>query len=135
MKGMAFGKFNLVHPGHIRYLEEAKKRCDELVVVVATDKTISEKSVMPEEQRRQVIEALKPVDRAILGGEGNKFDVLSQEKPDIVVLGPDQDQDETELEQEKEKRGLGFKVVRVPRLTNGKLHKASKIVEHIKENV
>ena len=135
MKGMAFGKFNLVHPGHIRYLEEAKKRCDELVVVVATDKTIGEKSVMPEEQRRQVVEALKPVDKAILGSEEDKFGVLSQEKPDVVVLGPDQNQDESELKQEREKRGLDFKIVRVPRLTNGKFHKASKIVEHIKENV
>jgi len=134
MKGMAFGKFNLIHPGHIKYLEEAKRHCDELVVVVATDYTLKGKGIMPEEQRREVVQALKPVDKAILGGE-NKFDILSKENPDVVVLGPDQEQDEVELEQEREKRGLHFKIVRIQRLTNGCLHKTTKIVNHIKENI
>ena len=73
---LASGVFDLVHYGHVRFIEEAKKIGGEgsrLVVIVARDKTVQKlkgrKPIISEDQRRAVIESLKPVDEAILGYE------------------------------------------------------------------
>uniref|UniRef100_A0A7C3IKL4 FAD synthase n=1 Tax=Candidatus Methanomethylicus mesodigestus TaxID=1867258 RepID=A0A7C3IKL4_9CREN len=95
---MAAGCFDLLHYGHLRYLEEAKKlggEGAELVVVVARDSTIMRRKgrppVMKEEDRRALVEALKPVDRAILGGVDFDTELVIREvKPDIIALGYDQ---------------------------------------------
>jgi len=95
---LAAGCFDLLHYGHLRYLEEAKKlggEGAELVVVVARDSTIMRRKgrppVMKEEDRRALVEALKPVDRAILGGVDFDTELVIREvKPDIIALGYDQ---------------------------------------------
>ncbi len=133
---MAFGTFGIIHPGHIYYLTEAKKLGDRLVVVVARDKNVARKKggcPIPEEQRLVVVSALKPVDKAILGHEDDLLRVIEEIKPDIIALGPDQDVNEDDLEKELEKRGLKPKIVRIKRMTNGKLHKTSKILRIIEE--
>ena len=73
---LASGTFDLLHLGHVKYLEEAKKKGGkntELIVIVARDKTIEKqkggKPVIPENQRRVLVESLKVVDKAILGYE------------------------------------------------------------------
>ncbi len=112
---VATGTFDIIHPGHIRFLEEAKKLGDELIVIVAREKNVRHKPkpIIPEEQRRRVVEALKPVDRAILGDEHDMFKPIMELKPDIIVLGYDQHFDEKKLEEELRKRGLNTKVVRI----------------------
>ncbi len=112
---VATGTFDIIHPGHIRFLEEAKKLGDELIVIVAREKNVRHKPkpIIPEEQRRRVVEALKPVDRAILGDEHDMFKPIIELKPDIIVLGYDQHFDEKKLEEELRKRGLNTKVVRI----------------------
>lgn len=112
---VATGTFDIIHPGHIRFLEEAKKLGDELIVIVAREKNVRHKPkpIIPEEQRRRVVEALKPVDRAILGDEHDMFKPIMELKPDIIVLGYDQHFDEKKLENELRKRGLNTKVVRI----------------------
>ena len=95
---LAAGVFDLLHYGHIRYLEEAKKLGGDqsrLVVIVARDETVrrlkGSDPIIPEDQRRAVIEALKVVDEALLGFEDLDLDrVIQQVKPDIVVVGHDQ---------------------------------------------
>ncbi len=95
---LASGCFDLLHYGHLRYLEEAKKLGGpgaELIVVVARDSTILREKgrppLMPEEHRRALVEALKPVDRAILGMEGMDVRrIIDALKPDIIALGYDQ---------------------------------------------
>ncbi len=112
---VATGTFDIIHPGHIRFLEEAKKLGDELIVIVAREKNVRHKPkpIIPEEQRRRVVEALKPVDKAILGDEHDMFKPIMELKPDIIVLGYDQHFDEKKLEEELRKRGLNTKVVRI----------------------
>ncbi|KON33908.1 FAD synthase, partial [miscellaneous Crenarchaeota group-1 archaeon SG8-32-1] len=73
---MASGTFDLLHLGHVRFLEEAKKaggKTAELIVIVARDNTVKvrkgKKPIMPEDQRRALVESLKVVDEAILGWE------------------------------------------------------------------
>lgn len=96
---LAAGCFDLLHYGHLKYLEEAKKLGGdgaELVVVVARDTTILKRKghhpVMNEEHRRVLVESLKPVDRAILGGPNlDTARIIKDVKPDIIALGYDQE--------------------------------------------
>ncbi|MFA6952305.1 MAG: adenylyltransferase/cytidyltransferase family protein [Candidatus Methanomethylophilaceae archaeon] len=113
---MASGVFDLIHPGHISYLEQAKKYGDELIVVVACDKTVREKKhepITPEDMRAKIVGSLKPVDKAIVGNQGDIFETVKRIRPDVIVLGFDQKFDEQQLSEELAKRGLGnIKVVR-----------------------
>ncbi len=113
---MASGVFDIIHTGHISYLEQAKSHGDELVVVVACDNTVRRRKhepITPGEMRVRIVDSLKPVDRAILGKEGDIFDTVREIDPDIIVLGFDQHFDETELKANLEKRGMkDIKVLR-----------------------
>ena len=94
MKVLAFGTFDVFHPGHEFYLKESKN-LGELIVVVARDSTVKElKGRNPlnnEEKRLKKIQSLDFVDKAVLGSEGDKLDIIDKIKPDIICLGYDQD--------------------------------------------
>ncbi|MBQ3685245.1 MAG: FAD synthase [Candidatus Methanomethylophilaceae archaeon] len=113
---MASGVFDLIHLGHISYLEQARSYGDELVVVVARDSTAERRKhrpVNPDHVRARIVGCLKPVDRAMVGGDGDMFDTVREIQPDIIVLGFDQNFSEEELRKQLEERGLGhIKVVR-----------------------
>ena len=95
---LATGAFDLLHFGHLKALEDAKKaggRDAQLVVLVARDRTVEKrkgkKPILPEDQRRVLVESLKPVDRAILGYEElNIGAVIRKLKPDVIAVGYDQ---------------------------------------------
>ena len=70
--------------------------------------------MIPEEQRLEMVDALKAVNKAILGSEKDMFEPLREIKPDIIALGYDQRFDTEILEKELTKRGLPAKVVRIP---------------------
>lgn len=121
MKKIAtFGVFDLIHPGHVKFLEECKHLDEdsELIVVIARDSTIikekGKKPVMSEDHRKYVVQALKPVNKAILGNEGSdKLKIVEKIKPDIIVLGYDQPWDEEELKKGLKKRGLKIQILRL----------------------
>lgn len=132
--GMAFGKFVLIHSGHVKFLTKAKTLVDKLIVVVASDETVEKERgrvFVPAEQRREVINALKPVDEAIIGDAVDKYKVIAEHKPDVIILGPDQEHNEEKLSYDLERLGLNPKIIRVQEFSNGKLHKTSKIIERI----
>ena len=66
---VATGTFDILHPGHIYYLEESRKLGDELHVIVARDRNVRHKPspVIGEAQRLKVVQALRVVDSARLG--------------------------------------------------------------------
>lgn len=113
---MASGVFDLIHPGHISYLEQARSYGDELVVVIACDNTVRAKKhepITPETMRARVVGALKPVDCVIIGGDGDIFDTVRYVKPDVIVLGYDQGFDADDLRRQLAEKGLGdIRVVR-----------------------
>jgi FAD synthetase len=116
---MASGVFDLLHPGHLYFLSQAKKLGDELVVVVARDRTaarLKRQPVIPEEMRREMVEALKPVDRAVLGSLTDIYHTVEELRPDIIALGYDQHFDEAEVERECVRRGIRVTVVRLGEL-------------------
>ena len=130
---MATGVFDLLHPGHLYFLEEARRLGDELVVVVARDQTarrLKHEPYVPEHIRRQMVEALKPVDRAILGSSTDIYQTVVDEKPDIIALGHDQLWNEAEVERECARRGVPVKVIRLKVLPHDELA-TRRIVEKI----
>ncbi|WP_048119181.1 MULTISPECIES: adenylyltransferase/cytidyltransferase family protein [Methanosarcina] len=113
---LATGTFDLLHPGHIYFLTQARALGDELFVIVARDSNVTHKPkpIVPEEQRLEMVSALGIVDKALLGSEKDMFEPLKQIRPDIIALGYDQRFDAELLEKELAKRGLPANVVRIP---------------------
>jgi FAD synthetase len=138
---LASGVFDLLHLGHIKFLEEAKKaggKDAELIVIIARDSTVEEnkgrKPIMSENQRRALVESLKVVDEAVLGFE--KFDlgdVIERIKPDIIALGYDQADIEKGVKEYVDKHKLNIKVIRVGKFEEDELDSSSKIRQKIVE--
>lgn len=134
---VATGVFEILHPGHIKFLTEAKKLGDRLIVIVARDKYIKKVKknvVIPEEQRLYVIKSLRVVDEAILGDENDIFKPIEKIKPDIIALGKNQAIDEKMLVEELKKRNLNVKVIRIKDFYNAYLNSTTKIKEKIISN-
>ena len=102
MKVMAVGVFDLLHAGHLHYLEQAKSLGDHLTVVVAHDDTVrirKHEPVTNHDLRRRMVEGLKPVDEAIIGNSPDVsiFEILPVVDPDIIALGYDQEHAEDSI--------------------------------------
>ncbi|MEM3177590.1 MAG: adenylyltransferase/cytidyltransferase family protein [Candidatus Micrarchaeaceae archaeon] len=131
---MATGVFDIINPGHIYFLKEAKKLGDELVVVVARDSTakkLKHRPLMNEDTRLRIISVLNVVDSARLGDEDDIFKTVEEVKPDIIALGYDQKFDEKKIEKECLKRGLRVKVVRIGKYVGDDLSSTRKIISKI----
>ena len=139
---LASGTFDLLHYGHVKYLEEAKRiggKNAELIVIVARDSTVKKrkgrKTVMPEDQRRSLVEALKVVDEAILGCEDfDMIKVVEKTNPDIIAVGHDQSDIEKEVRKALLKKEIPIQVVRVGRFGKDELNSSSKIKRKIIES-
>ena len=115
---MASGVFDILHLGHLHYLEESKKLGDELFVVIATDETVRKYKHEPitnEKIRLELVNSLKPVDKAVLGYEDDMYKIVSEIKPDVITLGFDQVHNEQKIKDELVKRKISTKVVRLPK--------------------
>ncbi len=139
---LASGVFDLLHYGHIRFLEEAKKLGgseSRLVVIVARDETVlrlkGRRPVIPEDQRRALVEALKVVDEALLGYEDMKLEaVIERVRPDIIAVGYDQEEIEKEVRRIVFEKGLNLKVEKIGRFGDDELNSSSKIKRKIVED-
>ena len=131
---MAQGVFDILHLGHVHYLEEARKLGDELVVVVARDCTVRKlkhEPVTNEDMRRKMIESLKPVNKAVLGDENDRYATVKELKPDVIALGYDQEIDENKLRADLDQRGFNnIEVVRLPKFDSD-LNGTRKIIRKI----
>jgi FAD synthetase len=138
---LSAGVFDLLHLGHVRYLEEAKKSGGpnaRLIVIVARDKNVEdrkgEKPVMSEKQRRALVESLKVVDEAILGFEEfNMDEVIERIKPDVIALGHDQYYNNIgkAVRRVIAEKGLPIRVVRIGKFSEDELDSSSEIKRKI----
>lgn len=116
-KVMATGTFDLLHKGHLNYLEQCKKQGDELIVVIATDKTVEkEKGELPhwnQEKRKQELEKTGLADTVSIGNEGDKLKIVEQESPDIICLGYDQEYNEEKIKTTLKERGITVEIKRM----------------------
>jgi FAD synthetase len=136
---LASGVFDLLHLGHVKFLEGAKKAGGEnakLVVIIARDSTVEKtkgrKPIMSEDQRRTLVESLKVVDEAVLGYENFEIgEVIENVKPDVIALGYDQEEMEQEVRNYVDKHKLNVKIVRIGKFGEYTLDSSSKIKQKI----
>jgi FAD synthetase len=140
---LASGVFDLLHLGHVRFLEEAKRAGGEhakLIVIVARDGTVEKmkgkKPIMTEDQRRALVESLKVVDEAVLGYEDLDIgEVIGKVKPDVIALGYDQADMEKDVKTYLAKHKLPVEVVRIGKFAENTLDSSSKIKQKIIEKL
>lgn len=136
---LASGTFDLLHLGHVKYLEEAKRaggRNAELIVIVARDSTVEKrrgtKPIVPENQRRALVGSLKVVDDAVLGYEDFDIEkVIQKIKPDVIALGYDRSDIEQVVRNYMKEKGLMIKVVKIGKFEEEELNSSSKIKQKI----
>lgn len=132
-KVLTGGVFDILHSGHIKFLEKCKSFGEKLIVVIANDKTAKERKRKPinsAKKRAEIIKKLKMVDEVIIGGE-DWIETVKKVKPDIIIVGYDQKIDEKTMESEiMQRTGEMIPVYRLKE-KYGK-EKTSKIIEKIK---
>jgi D-glycero-beta-D-manno-heptose 1-phosphate adenylyltransferase len=88
------GVYDLIHPGHIRYLQSARALGDALIVGVNSDRSVRAnkgpgRPVNPEAERAELIAALSCVDAAIVFDEDTPHEIIARLQPDVLVKGAD----------------------------------------------
>jgi len=136
---LAGGVYDVLHLGHLAALTEAKTLGDVLVAVVATDVTVEmlkgRKPIFPEEDRRALVEGLKPVDKAILGYEdvGMGYEqVLTDVMPDIVAFGYDQENLDRSVREIIQRRGLKIQMVKLSKFDHEKYLSSTRVREELR---
>lgn len=91
---MANGCFDVLHVGHVRYLQAARELGDRLIVAVNADSSVrglkgEGRPVMPENERAEILAALEPVDAVVIFSEPNVRALLDEIRPDIQAKGTD----------------------------------------------
>jgi D-beta-D-heptose 7-phosphate kinase/D-beta-D-heptose 1-phosphate adenosyltransferase len=111
------GVFDLVHPGHVRYLREARALGDALIVGVNSDGSVRankgpDRPVTPEAERAEVLAALAGVDAVVIFDDATPHAVIAALQPDVLVKGADWGEDAIVGRDVVEARG--GRVVRIP---------------------
>ena len=111
------GVFDILHPGHVRYLAEARRHGDVLIVAVNSDRSVRankgpDRPVHPEAERAEVITALAAVDAAVIFDDDTPDAIIRAIQPDVLVKGADWPADQIVGRDTVEARG-GV-VIRVP---------------------
>ena len=88
------GVFDLLHPGHIRYLQDARALGDALIIAVNSDRSVRankgpQRPINPERERAEVLLALACVDAAVIFDEDTPHAIISRIQPDVLVKGAD----------------------------------------------
>lgn len=111
------GVFDIIHPGHIHTLSQARKLGDVLVVVVATDATAikmkKRKPLHTQEQRQDLVRSLVMVSACVIGDERDIFNTVKKISPDVIALGYDQVHQESYIRDGCDRVGVGAQVVRL----------------------
>ena len=113
-RAVAQGTFDLLHPGHIHYLQEAATYAEELHVIVARRANVTHKQppILSDRQRRETVEALGVVDEAHRGHPEDIFVPIEQIDPDVIVLGHDQHHDAAAIGETLAERGIDCRIER-----------------------
>lgn len=146
---MVSGGFDPIHIGHIRYIQEAKKLGDKLVVVINNDNWLRKKKgkeFMPAVERKEIIEALSGVDEVVISShKKNPKDMsvseeLKKIKPEIFANGGDRDEKNAEdpksslFKDINTCKSLGIKMIyNVGR--GGKVRSSSELLKNYSKNV
>ena len=88
------GVFDLLHPGHVRYLQHARTLGDALIVGINSDRSVRavkgpDRPITPEAERAEILAALACVDAVAIFGEETPYEIISAIAPDVLVKGAD----------------------------------------------
>ena len=88
------GVFDLLHPGHVRYLQQARALGDVLVIAINSDRSVRankgpDRPITPESERAEILAALACVDAVTVFDEETPFNVINDVQPDVLVKGAD----------------------------------------------
>lgn len=88
------GVFDLLHPGHVRYLRQARALGDALIVAINSDRSVraikgEDRPINPEQERAEVLLGLASVDAVVIFDEETPHAIVSTIKPDVLVKGSD----------------------------------------------
>jgi len=89
------GVFDILHPGHVRYLKAARALGDKLIVAINSDRSVRalgkgpNRPINPEHERAEVLRALACVDEVVIFDESDPHAIISKIQPDILVKGAD----------------------------------------------
>lgn len=129
-KVIAFGTFDVFHPGHESYLRQAKKLGEYLIVVVARDETVlrikKQKTKNKEQIRLKILAESGLADSVVLGSLQDRYAVIEKFRPEVIALGYDQKVDSRELKNKLQEFGLKTKIVRL-KSYKPEVYKSSKL--------
>lgn len=129
------GVFDILHPGHVRYLKEARSMGDVLIVGVNSDRSARaqgkapDRPIVSEAERCEVLSALACVDAVVLFDEDTPHEIIKAVQPDILVKGADWGEDAIVGRDTVEARG--GRVVRI-RLAEG--YSTTRILERVRRS-
>ena len=91
--GFTDGVYDMFHVGHLNMIREAKKHCDYLIVGVHSDEIVegykNRKTVINENDRREIVEAIRYVDKAVINRTRDKLELFREHNFDVVFIGDD----------------------------------------------
>lgn len=115
--GYTSGVYDLFHIGHLNLLKNAKSLCDKLVVGVTSDELVSyknKKSVIPHNERLEIVRNIKCVDAVVPQNDMDKFKMWERLKFDIMFVGDDWFETDKWKELDERFKKVGVKIVYFP---------------------
>ena len=114
---MVFGTFDILHPGHIYFLRAAKRYGDFLIVSLARQGNIrrikGRSARHSESERKSMLEAVRFVDKVVVGAEKDYIGHILKHKPNVIALGYDQKEYTEKLGKKLAEAGLNVIIVRI----------------------
>jgi D-glycero-beta-D-manno-heptose 1-phosphate adenylyltransferase len=131
----AIGVFDLLHPGHVRLLEQARALGDILVVGVQNDARAREEKgpnrpVTPAAERAEILSALAAVDFAVILDDERADEFIAQLVPDVMVQGREPSSSKNAVAEISTAQAAGAKVIQIPPEPG---HSTSRLIERIKQ--
>lgn len=119
--GYATGVFDLFHVGHVRLLKNAKSMCDRLIVGVTIDELVkykNKKSVIPFDERLEIVAACQYVDVAVAQNSMDKMDAYKRYQFELMFVGDDWYKTEKWKNFEDDFSAIGVKIIYFPYTSN-----------------
>src|SRR5688572_26185834 len=88
------GVFDLLHPGHVRYLQDARRQGDALIVAVNSDRSVRaikgpNRPLNPEDERAEVLASLACIDAVVIFDADDPWEIINRLQPDVLAKGAD----------------------------------------------
>ena len=134
--GYTTGVFDMFHIGHLNIIKSSKEKCDYLIVGVSTDELVQKEKhktpVIPYEERKEIIAALKYVDQVVPQRDKNKMAAWEEYHFDRMFVGDDWKGTKAWNDFEEQFRPLGVEIVYLPH-TNG--ISSTILTEYVKNHI